>query len=1340
MWVSDCKKPLQKEGMTLINYSVLHSVLQPNDLACKFITNGSRKHVTYKELDIKARAIAAYLEQHDAQGERAILFLPPGLEYVYSFLGSLYAGVVAVPTYVMRNKRRKKNLQAIIEDSGAKFVITSQKLVDNDLFSDKKILLIEELDDKLAQKWQRKVIRPDRVAFLQYTSGSTGKPKGVMVTHENIIANVRAIDLVFGNTTNRKLLSWLPPHHDMGLIGGILFPIYSGFTAILMPPAMFSENPISWLKVISEEKVTHSPAPNFAYNLCVEAIKNSNESIKLDLSSWKVAFNGAEHVSAHTVENFTKAFSCYGLSSLTMCPGYGMAEATLVITATCTEESLVKNKLDKAALEQGKIVGADTGSDRKSVELVGCGRVIPGHELIIVDPVTRKQLSSNMIGEIWVCGASVTKGYWNKPELTEANFCAEPEGGSDRKYFRTGDLGFLDERDQLFITGRIKDLIIVQGRNIYPQDIEESVCDSNKEIAPHSSAAFGLSVEGTEHLVVACEVDRHTKNYDEIFECILKSVLEDHEIMPYRVILIKQTTLPKTSSGKIQRSYCRKLLEEGELQVIAEWNQVDSGHEAYIPPSNELETKLRDIFAGVLRLQADSVGINDDFFKLGGSSASAIKLVNKINNDTSITISVADIFKHKNIRKLTENIENYCKEIITIPTSNVKENKQVLSFAQERLFFIHKYEDGTNAYNIPAIYKLNDNTNIKQLINSIHSIVKRQDVLRSTIKEDKDNIYQVINSVSDKYLSKITVKNSRGLNKAINKDINYIFNLGNEFPIRVRIYSDTKEKYVSIVIHHIAFDGWSAGIFLDELHEFYNHYNNNSILTLPKLDIQYKDFALWQKKYLTGKVLSKQLSYWKKLLDGYENINLPTDYPRPKEVDYIGSTVNFTLKKQLSIKLRNTAKQLGVSLYTLLLASYYLMLKAYSNQDDIVIGIPVANRHYPQIQNLIGFFVNSLPIRINIKSKEKLREFVKLLSDQIIEAQLQQDLPFEKLVDELKVEKDTSRHPIFQVMFGLQSFCDNKGKYKDNILLPYDKEESKYDTAKFDLETFIDDSDEVLRGGFNYRVSLYKKETIEGFISTYKTILRQVGELIQKPDTKIHSLSYLNKPEQELILVSYNNTEVAFPNDKTIAQLFEKQAARTPDNIAVVYEGIRLTYKELNEGANRLANYLIKNYSITPDTLIALFLDRSEHMIIAILATLKAGGAYVPMDPEYPDERIRYILEDTSSKLIIANKKYEERLKDIKANTQTDSNKELSIISVDDISTYKLLNKQPTKNPITGVKSTNLAYVIYTSGTTGKPKGVMIEHKSVVNYIANYKLDKIIELNDKGRCFFKYRF
>ena len=390
------------------------------------------------------------------------------------------------------------------------------------------------------------------------------------------------------------------------------------------------------------------------------------------------------------------------------------------------------------------------------------------------------------------------------------------------------------------------------------------------------------------------------------------------------------------------------------------------------------------------------------------------------------------------------------------------------------------------------------------------------------------------------------------------------------------------------------------------------------------------------------------------------------------------------------------------------------MLRSYTNQDDIVIGTPVANRHYNQIQNLIGFFVNSLPIRININNKSNLTDFIKQLSNHIIDAQLHQDLPFEKLVNILNVEKDTSRHPIFQIMFGVQSFGNNsKQDYNDNILLPYDKDATKYNIAKFDIETFIDDSDEILRGSFGYRVSLYKEDTIKRCIYTYIHILQQVSQVSNNKELALSNITYLSKREEDLILKEWNNTDKSYPSDKTIHSLFEEQVIKAPNNIAVVYEDIKLTYKELNKRANQLAHYLIKHHNIKPDSLITLLLDRSEHIIIAILAVLKAGAAYVPMDPNYPDDRIKYILDNTNTNIVITNNIYNSRINKLS---------KINAIPIDNDAFSKTLNILPSANPIVNnLTSNNLAYVIYTSGTTGNPKGVLIEHKNTISLItANY--------------------
>jgi non-ribosomal peptide synthetase component F len=392
------------------------------------------------------------------------------------------------------------------------------------------------------------------------------------------------------------------------------------------------------------------------------------------------------------------------------------------------------------------------------------------------------------------------------------------------------------------------------------------------------------------------------------------------------------------------------------------------------------------------------------------------------------------------------------------------------------------------------------------------------------------------------------------------------------------------------------------------------------------------------------------------------------------------------------------------------------------NQNDIVVGTPVANRHYQQIEPLIGFFVNTLVLRAEIDSEEDIRSFIRKVGMDVIDAQLHQDLPFEKLVEELNTPKDTTRNPIFQVMFGVQGFGNQQ---PDKSLFEQYTEELNYSVAKFDITTMINDSQTKLSGSFNYATSLFNEESIKGYIETYLHILTQFSEI--KPATKLSQLSYLNQSSYQTMVYDWNKTEKAYPDTKTIHELFEEQVAKTPDNIAVVYEDTKLTYQELNQKANQLAHYLRANYTIQGDDLVALCLDRSEYMLIAILGTLKAGGAYVPMDPSYPDERIGYILEDTKAKVVITNELYAERLCSIKDTWNIDKsandvanaksmNDQVAkgILAIDSQAIQNKLSQASLANPEINISSQHLAYVIYTSGTTGKPKGVMVEHNGVV--------------------------
>ncbi|MCK5686994.1 amino acid adenylation domain-containing protein, partial [bacterium] len=534
----------------------------------------------------------------------------------------------------------------------------------------------------------------------------------------------------------------------------------------------------------------------------------------------------------------------------------------------------------------------------------------------------------------------------------------------------------------------------------------------------------------------------------------------------------------------------------------------------------------------------------------------------------------------------------------------------------------------------------------------------------------------------------------------------------NEHPIKVLLIITEKNKYALINIHHIAFDGWSTDILLKELESFYLHYTKGVSLDLPELDIQYKDFAIWQKNCLKGDRLDKLLSYWKDKVAGYETLEFPTDKPRQSKVDYEGDNLSFEFTEQLSDQLRNIAKNKGTSLYSLLLSCFNILLYKYTGQEIITVGTPAANRNNTQVKNLIGFFINSLVLKTELDPEASFTVLIDQVQKNVIEAQQYQDMPFEQIVDALGIEHDPSRHPIFQIMFGVQSF----GRSSKNIFNPLPLEDY-YKPAKFDISFFIDDGDKALKGSINYSTSLFNKETIERVKDHYCQVIRQI---VNNTELKIREIDIISKSEYNKTIYEWNNTDAIYPNDKTIHQMFEEQVEKTPDNIAVVFEDNKITYRELNERANQLAHTVREDYkeyfgkAIKGDTLIGLYLERSIFMIVGVLGILKSGAAYVPFDMADPEERLRFKINDCGCKMVITTSAC---IRDLTFLADSDT----VPIALD--AYWDEIAKAPVTNPEMINKSSDMAYIIYTSGSTGKPKGVMTEHYGAVNFIS-YHIDR----------------
>jgi 8-amino-7-oxononanoate synthase/acyl carrier protein len=576
--------PFSPPTSTLIDSLRYWTEQQPQEVAYYYTDGeGQEKSLTYEQFDRHARAIAARLVDLGMTGERALLLYPPGLEFIVAWFGCLYAGVVAVPAYPPRRNRNMQRIEAISDDCSAKIALTEHDVLDRieDLLDDaprmKELtwLATDRIADSDGAGWNPSLIRPDALAMLQYTSGSTGTPKGVMLAHSNVMHNVQIICYSFEPSRKSIGMSWLPTYHDMGLVGGVLMAMFLGRPAVLMSPMAFLQKPIRWLRGITKYGVTISGGPNFAYDLCTDKITD-DQLAGLDLSSWDVAFNGAEPVRADTLRRFTERFGPYGFRSETHYPCYGMAETTLIVTGSYAGRPKIIRPFDGRALDAKQVVPVASDSPG-SRELVGCGHVLPDEQVRIVDPDTRRELKPNEIGEIWINSPSVAQGYWNNREATEQIFQARIEGSSDGPFLRTGDLGFLND-GELFVTGRIKDMIIVRGVNRYPQDIEFTVERASERIQSQAVAAFALDIAGRERLIVVAEVERTRRDdWSDVIAATRRAVTAEHELPPDAVVLVRFGSIPKTSSGKIQRHACRDDFLGDSLQIIQQWRGWETG-------------------------------------------------------------------------------------------------------------------------------------------------------------------------------------------------------------------------------------------------------------------------------------------------------------------------------------------------------------------------------------------------------------------------------------------------------------------------------------------------------------------------------------------------------------------------------------------------------------------------------------------------------------------------------------------------------------------------------------------------------------------------------------------
>jgi amino acid adenylation domain-containing protein len=772
----------------------------------------------------------------------------------------------------------------------------------------------------------------------------------------------------------------------------------------------------------------------------------------------------------------------------------------------------------------------------------------------------------------------------------------------------------------------------------------------------------------------------------------LKEQLPDHMVPSALMVL---DALPLTPNGKVdRRALPRPEQTRDEL----------SGE--YVAPRNETEEQLVEIWEEVLKV--DRVGVHDNFFDLGGHSLMATQVVSRIRDDFETALPLAMMFDSPTIAGLTKQIEPHLESvkqssgppIVPVP----RDRPLPLSFAQQRLWFVDMMIQEGSPYNMKMMQRLEGNLDRCALQKALDQLVLRHESLRTVFKVFDIEPVQVILEprrveLSVTVLSHLPEEEGRQeASRLAQQEANKPYDLSADLMIRAQLLEMGEQDHILLLtLHHIASDGWSLGIVYQELAKLYQAFSQNKPYHLPELPIQYADFAAWQREWLQGDELERQLDYWRKQLTGLATLALPLDHPRSARRSYRGDVLTRILPSKLSMEIKRLNQQEDVTLFMTMLAAFALMLHRYAGQDDIVVGSPIANRNRSEIEGLIGFFVNTLAMRTELSGDPSFHELLRDVRKMSLDAYSHQDLPFEKLVDELVTERDPSMNPLVQVLFQMQNVLTEKMQLSELKLESLNLGEEK--SVVFDLEVMVMEHSEGLVVMFLYSAELFEPSTIHRMMNHYQNLLEAA---VLDPQKKVSQLPLMSPDECRQILVDWNQTSVEFPDDKCVHELFEAQAARTPDAQAVCFEKQQLSYAELNARANQLAHYL-RSLGVGPGTLVGICVERSPEMIIGVLSVLKAGGAYVPLDPRYPKDRLAYMLDDSQAPVLLTQHHLMEDLPETQA----------ELVWLD--KEWPVIAKMNESNLNRKAAPDDLAYIIYTSGSTGRPKGVMIIHRSLCN-------------------------
>ena len=1252
------------------------------------------QRLTYRELNGRANRLAHYLVKLGVGPDVLVgVCMERTPEIVVGLLGILKAGGAYVPLDPAYPGER---IAYILKETQVPAVLTQQNKVSflpnyegHALCVDDSKLQteIENLSDRNPALGNKQP-RPTNLAYVIFTSGSTGQPKGVAIEHRSTVS----------------FIHWAREVFSSGELTGVL-----ASTSVCFDLSVFEIFvTLSWGgKVILMENIMQLPGAAAAGEVTlINTVPSAiTELLRLNAvpPSARVVNLAGEPLPQTVVDQLYQLPMVSKVYDL-----YGPSETTTYSTFAL----------------------------RSSGGMETIGRPIANTQIYLLDN-DLQCVPIGTPGELYIGGEGLARGYLHRPDATAERFIPDPFSGlSDARLYKTGDLARYLPDGNIEFLGRLDHQVKIRGFRIELGEIE-SVLRRHKAIRDVVVTARE-DVPGDKRLAAYIIPEEKQLPAVGALREYMKEKLPEYMIPGAFVMLEK---FPLTPNGKIDRK-----------ALPAPANLRPELASAYVAPQTELERKLAAIWQEVLRIE--KIGIHDNFFEAGGYSLLAVRVISRIRKDLQVDLALLSFFEHPTIAGLGQSIEkarqsgaalkqaprikpvsresrrlkHQIEKIAGSPEAlkaekNGKSKEALLeefvfpmSFAQQRLWFLDQYEPESALYNEPLAFRLSGSLNVNALWKTMEAIVSRHEALRTTFRMIGEQPMQCIaeqGSITP-FLMDLTglpeADREKEAQRISGEEFRKPFDLANGPLFRVNLLRLGEQEHILLMtMHHIITDGWAIGVLLKEITAFYNAFLQGAAPSLPELPIQYADFAEWQREWLQGEILESRMSYWREQLGGtLPVLELPADRPRPAIQTYRGKRKYRVLPHALQEELKALSQREGVTLFMTLLAAFQTLLHRYTGQDDIIVGAATANRNHVEIEGLIGFFVNTLVLRNDLSGNPTFRELLGRVRKVTLDAFDHEDVPFEKLVEELLVSRNMSYNPLFQVVLVLQNAPLEPLKLSG---VTQSALEIETDTAKCDLTVELTESSDGLAGAIEYNTDMFDSDTIERLVGHFQTILQGI---VDHPDVRLSELPLLTEPERHQLLVEWNATRTDYPRDKCIHELFEQQVEQTPDAVALVFEDQQMTYRELNRKANQLARYLMK-LGVKQDSLVGICMERSLEMVVGLLGILKAGGAYAPLDSSYPKDRIAFMVKDTGISVLLTQCRMMQGISDYG----------LQVLCLD--TDWMTVAGESDQNLPAAATADSLAYVMYTSGSTGTPKGVEVVHRGVVRLVVNTnyaKLDK----------------